>query len=72
MDITVKVDEADRQAIIMALAGLALRRPGWNQYLRGIAEQFRDVEMFDEFKRLNADLVKPDGDIITPRGAPRW
>jgi hypothetical protein len=55
----------NRQAIIMALAGLALRRPGWNSYLRGIAEQFNGGAMFDEIKRLNVD--RPDGDITTPR-----
>jgi hypothetical protein len=58
------LDHADRDAVILALAILSLDRPGWLQYLRGIAGAifFDDprvlaaqVETFDEFRRLNAD-----------------
>jgi hypothetical protein len=67
------VDEADRQAIIMALADLSLARPGWESYLRTMTERyFQDVEMFDKFRTLHADLVQPHGDITSPRPACRW
>ena len=60
MFMTVEIESVDHQAIMMALAGLSLRRPGMEEFLREIAGKFQGVEMFDEFRRLNADLVKPD------------
>ena len=51
------IDESDRQATLLALAELALSRPGWGQYLRGIAEKLQGVEMFDGFKRTSADRI---------------
>jgi len=37
LDFEFKVSEEDRQAIVLALAMLARERPGWEQYLSGIA-----------------------------------
>lgn len=50
--IYVRIDEAaDLQAIILALAELALSRPGWNDMLGGIAAKFSATEMFEGFKK---------------------
>jgi hypothetical protein len=49
--------ESDRQAMLLALATLALHRPGWDYMLGEIAEKLRGREMFAEFKRLNNDRI---------------
>ncbi len=54
----VEFTEEQRQAILLALAELALSRPGWDYMLGEIAAELKGVEMFQEFKRLNADRVK--------------
>ena len=54
-DFTIKVNEEKRQMILLALAELALSRPGWDESLREIATDFVGLEMFDNFKRFNAD-----------------
>jgi hypothetical protein len=54
----VDIEEGDRQLIILALAILGLRRPGWNETLCRIAEKFgkeNAVLMFDQFQRVNKD-----------------
>jgi len=45
------IPEADRQAIVLALARLSTSRPGWNEYLRTIADRFSAAEMFDDFRK---------------------
>ena len=51
-DIELKLDNRDCQAVVLALAHLAIERPGWDAYLRGIAERLDPgLAMFDEFKR---------------------
>lgn len=52
--------EGERQMILLALAELALSRPGWDDALRRIAKNYDDggLPMFEELKRLNADRVK--------------
>jgi len=65
---TVEFDAADRQMVLLALAELALSRPGWDYALGEIAERFSPPspeaisgrELFDQFKRLNADRVKAE------------
>jgi hypothetical protein len=48
--------KADRDACVLALAILSLDRPGWHNYLRGVArEMFDGLLEFDEFRRLNED-----------------
>lgn len=51
------LDESDRQAILLALAVLALQRPGWDTYLGEIAKRFHGREMWRQFKTYNADRV---------------
>jgi hypothetical protein len=53
-----EIEEGDRQMILLAIAELSLSRPGWDDALGRIADQFMGREMFEEFKRLNADRVK--------------
>lgn len=55
--------QADRAAIVLALAILAIDRPGWHEMLRGIAEKhFNQAAAFNDFHRLNADRFQPGGD----------
>jgi hypothetical protein len=49
------VTEEERQAVLLALAKLAIERPGWVYFLRGIAGKLDGVEMFDEFLRLERE-----------------
>jgi hypothetical protein len=53
---TIEIEEEDRQTILLALAEVALSRPGWNDVLGEIAAKFGGLDMFAEFKRLKADL----------------
>lgn len=73
--ITVTIEEGDRQAILLAIAELALSRPGWDYMLAKIADSLDGRHMFDEFKRLNADRVKASrsplgGGLLHPGGKP--
>jgi hypothetical protein len=51
-------EEGDRQMLLLAIAELALSRPGFDYALGEIAKELRGSEMFAEFKRLNSDRVK--------------
>jgi hypothetical protein len=51
------MEESDRQATLLALATLALHRPGWDYMLGEIAEKLQGRELFTEFKRLNNDRI---------------
>jgi hypothetical protein len=53
-------EEGDRQMVLLAIAELALSRPGWDYALGEIAKQLNGVDMFAEFKRLNKDRVKAE------------
>lgn len=53
-------EEGDRQMVLLAIAELALSRPGWDYALGEIAKQLQGAELFAEFKRLNADRVKAE------------
>ncbi len=59
MVVHIELAVADRDAVLLALAWLSLDRPGWFEYLRGMAAKVGgDVvgrAAFDEFRRLNAD-----------------
>lgn len=57
---TVDIDESQRQMILLALAELALSRPGWHWTLGETAKLFQGEALFEEFKRLNADRVKAE------------
>lgn len=56
----VNIESVDRQAIMMALADLSLRRPEQEQFLRDVADKFAGRFMFEKFRELHRDLVKPD------------
>lgn len=52
--LTITITEEDRQAMLLALAKLALENPGWDQFLSEIADKLacgRDI--FDGFKLLH-------------------
>jgi len=58
---TVTIDESQRQMILLALAQLALDRPGWTFTLLETADLFGGLDaqtMFKEFQRLNADRFR--------------
>ena len=55
-----EIEEGQRQAILLAVAELALSRPGWDALLEEIAHQLHGAEMFREFKRVNADRVRAE------------
>lgn len=52
------LDEGNRQLILLAVAELALSRPGFDDTLGRLSELFYGREMFEGFKRSNADRVK--------------
>ena len=57
-------------AVVMALAQLARRRPGWDQYLRGIALRISDEEMFDDFIKFDQEPLNTVNFISRPPGSP--
>jgi len=56
---TVDLDEEQRQMILLALAELSLRRPGWHAALGDMASQFCGREMYDAFRKTSDDIVPP-------------
>jgi len=54
---TFEIDECQRQAVLLALAELALSRIGWDLMLREIAAILQGEMMFDALKAVNADRV---------------
>ncbi len=54
------IEEEDRQMILLALAELSLRRPGWLDALGRVADKFHGREMFDGFRKTSADLIGPN------------
>lgn len=58
-EVRVTVDESERQAILLSLALTTLLRPGWLAFHREIAEKFQGRTMFEQFRDLNVDQVKP-------------
>lgn len=53
------LDESDRQMLLLALGNLALLRPGFDFACGLIAEKLDGKEMYEKFKELNNDVVKP-------------
>lgn len=60
----VAIVEEDRQMIILALALTTLLRPGWYYACGNIADRFQGRDQFEEMRRLNADVVKPQANLI--------
>lgn len=54
----VTLDAGERHLVTLALAEIALSRPGFEDYARKIAQLLSNGQVFDEFKRMNADRVK--------------
>lgn len=52
---TVEIEEEQRQAIILAIARLAIERPGWNFMLGEIADTLKGRPMFENFKALKRE-----------------
>jgi len=61
---TLDLAEPERQMMILAIAELALSRPGWDHTLTELAEKLNGREMFEELKRLNADRVRESHDDL--------
>jgi hypothetical protein len=53
-------EEEDRQALLLAIAHLALERPGWTQRLSAIATQLGGLDDFENFKRLSPQPKHPN------------
>jgi len=53
MDLTFTITEEKRQAMLLAIAKLALERPGWDHMLGEIADTLQGRPMYDEYKKLN-------------------
>jgi hypothetical protein len=64
---TVNLDEGQRQMLLLALAELALSRPGWDHSIREIASRFSGLEMYESFKLSNADRVRESRGPVGPR-----
>lgn len=60
-DITVTIEEGQRQMILLAIARLAIERPGWNECALGpIAELLKGRELYEHFKKLKrAEWLSP-------------
>lgn len=66
-----KIDEGERQMVLLALAELALSRPGWDHALSLIAKQIDNLgptgpQLYSELKRLNADRVQAERGPMMP------
>jgi hypothetical protein len=47
--------------MLLALAELSLRRPGWEDFLRQIAAKLGGEAMFRGFRRTSQDVIRPEG-----------
>jgi hypothetical protein len=63
--ITVELDESQRQMVLMALAALAIERPGWDMALSAIALKMDNVQTTKQ-RRLDALHCCP-GSVPGPR-----
>jgi hypothetical protein len=63
------LEEGERQMLVLALAELALSRPGWNDCLQRIAQRVDNegAPMYSELKRLNADRVRVERGPLLPQ-----
>lgn len=68
---TYQITEDQRQATVLALAVLSVQRPGWVNYLAGIARVFDgslplkdhpDLAEFDAFRKFNSELPRDPGE----------
>jgi hypothetical protein len=63
-----KLAEGERQMLVLALAELALSRPGWDDALRRIVVRIDNpgMPMYESLKASNADRVKEDRGPLIP------
>lgn len=62
---TCEIEESERQMILLALAILSLRRPGWHYAAGGAAEKLNGREMFEKFRSYNPqEEVKQNGSTL--------
>lgn len=59
-------DQGEAEATIMALAHLAVERPGWQIYLANIADKCGagGLEMFKRFHELHQDVTKMNNEDL--------
>lgn len=50
--------EEERQLILLALGHLAMRRPGWEPALRGIAAKLDGEDLFTAFKQSGLESLR--------------
>lgn len=62
-----QITEGERQLMLLAIAELALERPGFDYALGELAKRFAGFTMYRDFKRIHADRVK---DCRGPFGFP--
>lgn len=53
--IQVEIEEDQRQMVLLALAHLAVERPGFDDYLGEIADRFAGRTLFDTLAQLRRD-----------------
>jgi hypothetical protein len=63
------LEEGERQMLVLALAELALSRPGWNDCLQRIAQRVENegAPMYERFKRSSADRVRVERGPLLPQ-----
>jgi hypothetical protein len=63
------LEEGERQMLVLALAELALSRPGWNDCLQRIAQRVENegAPMYERFKRSSADRVRAERGPLVPQ-----
>jgi len=62
---TIEIAEEDRQLMVMALAHLAVERPGWDDALGRIAERMDNLvggrpELYGRFKELHSAALEDE------------
>jgi hypothetical protein len=73
--VTVRLEEEERQAVLLALAKLSIERPGWDDMLNLIAlkmdNQGRDAraELYDSFRSLNGSGEQEEARILAAAAA---
>jgi hypothetical protein len=59
-------NDAEQQMVAMAMADLALMRPGWDDALGTLATKMGIYDYFVRVRELHRDLIKPLGSIMEP------
>lgn len=65
---TLKIDEGERQMVLLALAELALSRPGFDDILSRIAQRIDNpgLQLYSDFKLIHADRVRAERGPMMP------